>query len=73
MGATVTIPKRITHGEELVVLSRSEYERIVRYSEEIVHALKIIAEGEQAYRDGKTIKADSLKGALKIYAKRAHH
>lgn len=72
MGPTLTIPKRITHGEELVLLRKDEYERLIRYKEEIAHALRVIAEGEKAYRGGRTIKAASLKEALKIYAKRSH-
>lgn len=72
MGPTLTIPKRITHGEELVLLRKDEYERLIRLNEGIAHALKVIAEGEMAYREGRTIKASSLKEALKIYAKRPH-
>ncbi len=72
MGPTLTIPKRITHGEELVLLRKDEYERLICYKEEIAHALRVIAEGEKAYREGRTIKAASLKEALKIYAKRSH-
>jgi phage pi2 protein 07 len=72
MGLTITIPKRITHGEELVLLRKDEYERLIRHKKEIVHALRVIAEGEKAYREGRTIKASSLKEALKIYAKRSH-
>ena len=72
MAETLTIPKRITHGEELVLLRKEEYERLVCYKEEIAHALKVIAEGEKSYKEGKTIKAFSLKEALKIYDKRGH-
>ena len=72
MGLTLTIPKRITHGEELVLLRKDEYERLVRHKEEVANALRIIAEGEKAYREGRTIKAFSLKEALKIHAKRSH-
>ena len=70
MQSALTIPRRITHGEELVVLPKSEYERIIRCNQEVAHALRVIAEGERAYRDGKTIKASSLKEALSLYAKR---
>ena len=72
MGPTVTIPKRMTHGEELVVLRRDEYEHLIRHTEETAEALRVIAEGEKAFREGRTIKAASLKEALKIYAKRQH-
>ncbi len=72
MGSTFTIPRRITNGEELVLLRRDEYERLIHQKEEIAHTLKVIAEGEKAYREGRTVKASSLKEALKIYAKRSH-
>lgn len=72
MGPMLTIPKRITHGEELVLLRKDEYERLIHHKEEIVHALSVIAEGEKAYREGRTIKASSLKEALKIYDRRAY-
>lgn len=72
MGPTLIIPKRITHGEELVLLRKDEYERLIHHKEEIAYALRVIAEGEKAYREGRTIKAASLKEALKIYAKRSH-
>lgn len=71
MGPILTIPKRITHGEELVLLRKDEYERLIHRAEEIAQALRVIADGEKAYREGRTIKACSLKEALKIYAKRS--
>lgn len=69
-GSVLTIPKKLTKGEELIVLTRREYENSVRHNREILEVLKIIAEGEQAYREGKTISASSLDEALKLYAKR---
>ena len=66
----VSIPRRLTKGEELVVLTKEEYTRIVRHNEETSEVLRIIAEGEKAYREGKTITASSLKQALKLYAER---
>lgn len=72
MGPILTVPKRLTHGEELVVLRKDEYERLLRRTEGIADALKIIAEGERAYREGRTVKASSLKEALRLYAKRPH-
>lgn len=71
MGPVLTISRRITHGEEFVLLRKDEYEQLVRYNEEIAHSLKIIAEGEKARREGRTVKASSLKEALKIYASRS--
>lgn len=59
----------MTKGKELVVLTKDEYERLTHNNKEITKALRIIAEGERAYRRGKTIKANSLEEALKTYAK----
>lgn len=65
----VNIPQKLTGGKELVILPRDEYERLVQRNQEIVEVLRIIAEGEKAYREGKTIATSSLDEALKIYAK----
>jgi hypothetical protein len=69
MKVICTIPKRLTNGKELVVVQRDEYERLIKHNAEIKHALKVIAQGEKEYREGRTIKASSLREALKIYAK----
>ena len=66
----ITIPPKVTGGEELIILTRQEYERRIRKARGTAKALEIIAEGEQAYRDKRTIQAASLEEALKIYAKR---
>ncbi|MEK6647419.1 MAG: hypothetical protein AABY84_12185 [Candidatus Firestonebacteria bacterium] len=65
----ISIPKRITKGKELVVLTKDEYNRLVETKKETLQILQIIAEGEKAYREGKTIVASSLKQALKFNAK----
>ncbi|MBI3323913.1 MAG: hypothetical protein HYZ92_01355 [Candidatus Omnitrophica bacterium] len=54
MTMPVTIPKRLTHGTELVVVSRKEYERLLRHLAETQDALGKIRRGEQEYRAGKT-------------------
>ena len=68
MKAVFTIPKRLTNGKELVVVQKDEYERLVKRDQEVKHALKVIAQGEKDYREGKTVKASCLREALKIYA-----
>ncbi len=70
-GSVVSIPRALTHGRELVVLTREEYERKVLRSQEIAGALRIIAEGEREYQEGRTLKADSLSDALKLHASRS--
>ena len=71
-GLRIVIPKQLTGGAELIVLSRETYEREVRRGKAIADALQIIAEGERAYREGRTLKASSLEEALRLHAKRLH-
>jgi len=54
------------------VLTREEYEREVLHSREVAQALRVIAEGEREYREGRILKASSLEEALKLHAKRSH-
>jgi len=65
----INIPKRLTKGKELVVLTKEEYERLVKQREEILHALHVMTEGEKAYREGKTLRASSLQEALRFRAR----
>jgi len=64
---TINIPRRFTKGKELVILTKDEYNRLVKHKEETIEVLRIIAEEEKAYREGKTISASSLEQALKTY------
>jgi len=66
----VTIPRKITNGKELIILTREEYNNRLKRSKEVFTALQIIAEGERVYRQGKTVVSSSPKEALKMYAKR---
>jgi chaperonin cofactor prefoldin len=66
----VTIPRKITNGKELIVLTRDEYNKRLQRNKELLSALQVIADGERAYRQGKTFVASSTKEALKMYAKR---
>jgi len=68
MKAVFTIPKRLTNGKELVVVQKDEYDRLVKHDREVKYALKVIAQGEKDYREGKAVKASCLREALKIYA-----
>ena len=68
----LVIPKALTHGIELIVLTRETYEREVKRGKDIAHALQVIVEGEQAHREGRTVRASSLEDALKQHAKRSH-
>lgn len=56
----VTIPKRITDGEELIVIRRQEYEHMVKHLAEVKDALVKIKKGEKEFREGRTRVVKSL-------------
>ena len=60
MGPTLTIPKRMTHGEELLVVRRREYEQLQKHLTEVKDALCKIRQGEKELREGKTRVIKSL-------------
>lgn len=60
MGHTLTIPKRITHGEELIVIRRQEYEQLQKHLAEVRDALAKIRQGEKELKEGKTRVIKSL-------------
>ncbi len=60
MKATVAIPKHLTHGAELLVVRRQDYEQLQRHLAEVQDALAKIRRGEQEYRAGKTRVIHSL-------------
>lgn len=60
MGPTLTIPKRITHGEELLVVRRREYEQLQKHLAEVKDALAKIRQGEKELKEGRTRVIKSL-------------
>lgn len=50
----VTIPQKITKGEELVVIPRSLYEKLSQWEKELKEVLVKIERGRKALREGKT-------------------
>lgn len=60
MTHTLTIPKNITHGEELVVVRRDEFEALKKHILEITDALFKIRKGEKEFKQGKTRVVKSL-------------
>ena len=60
MGCTLTIPKRLTHGDELVVVRRQEYEQMQKHLAEVKDALAKIRQGEKELKEGKTRTIKSL-------------
>lgn len=62
MKSMINIPKGLTHGEDLVVIRKSEYETLRRQFKELKDALEKIRRGEKELRNGKTKKVNSLEG-----------
>ena len=60
MGHVLTIPKNLTHGEELIIVTRREYENLQRRLLEIKDALGKIRRGERELKQGKTRAIRSL-------------
>lgn len=64
---TITIPKKIAKGEELIVIPRSLYEKFVRWERELKEVLEKVERGKKAYREGKTYIVESPRELLKKY------
>jgi len=58
--ATLTISKKMTHGEELIVVSRREFEKLREQLVEVKDALAKIRRGERELRLGRTKMVKSL-------------
>ena len=78
MGATIVISKRkIRETDGVVVLPVVEYRRLLEQGVPTHHLTdkeaeavdRLVGEGLQEYREGKTISAPSLGDALKIYGR----
>ena len=60
MSLTLTIPKRVTKGEDLVVVRRHDYERLLKSFIEAKDALAKIRQGEKELKQGKARIVQSL-------------
>ena len=60
MKTLISIPRGLTHGEDLVVIRKSEYEALHRQVDEFKDALGKIKRGEKELRNGKTKVVRSL-------------
>ena len=60
MSITLTIPKQMTHGDELIVVRRHEYDNLRRQYVELKDALAKIRRGEHELKNGKTRAVKSL-------------
>lgn len=54
MKSMINIPRGLTHGDDLVVMRRSDYEALQRQIEEFRDAIGKIRRGEKELRNGKT-------------------
>ena len=54
MGPTLTISKSLTHGEELIVVSRKEFDQLRKHLAEVIDALAKIRLGEKELTRRKT-------------------
>ncbi|MDP3741521.1 MAG: hypothetical protein Q8R08_04335 [bacterium] len=73
---TITIPKTVTKGEELVILPRREYEAFSRWQKSIKRftptatQVRDLARARADYRQGKYITLNELKRKLATRGKR---
>ena len=77
--ATITISKsKVEKQKGVVILSLREYQKLLEQAvptyylegKEAKAVDKLVKDGLKEYREGKTIAADSLRGALRLYGKR---
>ncbi len=67
---TITIPKKITKGDDLIIIEKQNLERLTKENTELKMAIKAILEGELAFRRGKTRSfRDFLRIEFPKYAK----
>ncbi|MEW6558314.1 MAG: hypothetical protein AB1349_13370 [Elusimicrobiota bacterium] len=60
MQTTITIPKQLTHGDELIVVRKKEYEKLQKHLAEVRDALRKMRRGEKELRNGKIKPIHSL-------------
>ena len=60
MKSMINIPRGLTHGDDLVVMRRVDYEALQRQVEEFRDAIEKIRRGEKELRNGKTKIVHSL-------------
>lgn len=60
MKSMINIPRGLTHGDDLVVMRRADYEALQRQIEEFRDAIGKIRRGEKELRNGKTKVVRSL-------------
>ncbi len=61
MKAIINIPKGLTHGEDLVVIRKSDYETLQQHLIELKDTIGKIKRGETELKNGKTKIVKSLQ------------
>ncbi|MEK7188021.1 MAG: hypothetical protein AAB691_04215 [Patescibacteria group bacterium] len=56
-----TISKKVSGGEELIVVKKKDFEQFMKWQEEMRDVLTKVRRGRAEYRSKKTIVADSPK------------
>ena len=64
MKSIINIPKYVTHGEDFVVIRKSEFDALRRSFKELMDAFNKIKRGEKEYKNGKTKVVRSLAEIL---------
>lgn len=64
MKSLISIPKNLTHGVDLIVIRKSEYDTLRRRFKELTDVVNKIKRGEKELRSGKTKKINSLTEIL---------
>lgn len=54
MNSPITIPKNVTGGADLVVITKKAYDELQQHLLEVQDALQKIQRGEQEYQSGRT-------------------
>ena len=60
MKSLINIPHQLTHGDDLVVIRKSDYEALERQVEEFKNVIGKIKRGERELKNGKTKIISSL-------------
>jgi len=69
---TITIPRKVTKGEELVIISRKDYERFLRAEKKEAMADDAIKEGLRDLQEGRVSPTfSSAKTAIKYLHRQA--
>ncbi len=65
MFTSITIPKQFTHGDELILVRRKDYEELQKYVKETKRILKIVKAGERELKSGKIKPIHSIAELMK--------